>query len=94
MFSLEAMLPEVSKVDLTQLGSGFAVPILFFEGRHDPYCRPSLVQEYSQTITAPKKEVIWFEDSGHFPFFEEKQKFTNKLFQRVLPLAVSQQSGN
>ena len=94
MFSLEAMLPEVSKVDLTQLGSGFAVPIFFFEGRHDPYCLPSLVQEYSQTITAPKKEVIWFEDSGHFPFFEEKQKFTNKLFQRVLPLAVSQQSGN
>ncbi len=94
MFSLETMLPEVSKVDLTQLGSGFGVPILFFEGRHDPYCRPSLIEEYGQTITAPKNEIVWFEDSGHFPFFEEKQKFTNELFQRVLPLAAFRQSGN
>jgi hypothetical protein len=35
-----------------------------------------LVQEYSQTIKAPQKDLIWFENSGHFPFFEEKRKFS------------------
>jgi proline iminopeptidase len=87
MFSLETMLPEVSKVDLTKLGSEFRVPIFFFEGRQDPYCRPSLIWDYSQTIKAPQEEFVWFDNSGHFPFFEEKQKFGDELIQRVLPLA-------
>jgi pimeloyl-ACP methyl ester carboxylesterase len=77
----------VAKVDLRQLGPDFHVPIFFFEGRHDPYCRPSLVQEYNQAITAPQKDYIWFENSGHFPFFDEQQKFSDELCQQVLPLA-------
>src|SRR5580704_3551505 len=59
----------------------------FFEGRYDPYCRPSLVVDYTKTISAPQKEVVWFDDSGHFPFFEEQRKFRDELVQRVLPLA-------
>jgi pimeloyl-ACP methyl ester carboxylesterase len=86
-FSRDVMLPEVMKVNLSKLGFDFRVPIFFFEGRHDPYCPPSLVWEYSQTIEAPQKEFIWFENSGHYPFFEEQQKFGDELFQRVLPLA-------
>jgi pimeloyl-ACP methyl ester carboxylesterase len=87
--SRDALAPELAKVNLEQMGPDFLVPILFFEGRQDPYCRPSLISEYSQTIKAPEKEVIWFEKSGHFPFFEEKQKFADELMQRVLPLATS-----
>ena len=86
-FSRDAMLPELMKVNLSKLGFDFRVPIFFFEGRHDPYCPPSLVWEYSRTIKAPQKEFIWFENSGHYPFFEEQQKFGDELFQRVLPLA-------
>jgi pimeloyl-ACP methyl ester carboxylesterase len=87
LFSGEVMLPELEKIDLNKLGSDFRVPIFFFEGRHDPYCPSSLVWEYSQTIKAPQKEFIWFDSSGHFPFFEEQWKFGDELFQRVLPLA-------
>ena len=87
MFSAEILLPELAKVDLQKFGTDFRVPIIFFEGRRDPYCRPALIQEYSQAITAPTKEVIWFDNSGHFPFFEEKQKFSDELVQQVLPLA-------
>jgi pimeloyl-ACP methyl ester carboxylesterase len=43
--------------------------------------------DYTKTISAPQKEVVWFDDSGHFPFFEEQQKFKDELVQRVLPLA-------
>jgi pimeloyl-ACP methyl ester carboxylesterase len=85
--SLETMLPQVATVDLTQWKGDFQVPVFFFEGRQDPYCRPLLVQQYSQTMKAPQNELIWFEHSGHFPFFEEKRKFTDELIQRVLPLA-------
>jgi len=87
LFSLEVLVPEMMKVDLTQYGSAFSVPIFFFEGRHDPYCRPALVWDYFKTIEAPEKEFVWFENSGHFPFFEEKQKFADEMLQRLLPLA-------
>jgi len=48
-----------------------------------------LAHEHSdlQTIKAPHREFVWFDYAGHFPFFEEKQKFADELFQRVLPLA-------
>jgi hypothetical protein len=33
-----------------------------------------------------KRNSSGFENSGHFPFFEEQQKFADELFQKVLPL--------
>jgi pimeloyl-ACP methyl ester carboxylesterase len=86
-FSINVLLPEMMKIDLTKLGPDFRAPVLFFEGRHDPYCPPSLIWEYSQAIKAPHKDFIWFDNAGHFPFFEEQQKFADELFQKVLPLA-------
>ena len=86
-FSVGVFAPQLAKVDLDQLGLDFRVPIFFFEGRQDPFCRPSLIWDYHQTITAPHKEFIWFENSSHFPFYEEQQKFSEELVQRVLPLA-------
>lgn len=86
-FSLETFFPQVTKADLTKLGFEFREPIFFFEGRYDQYCPSSLIWDYTQTIKAPQKESIWFDNSGHFPFFEEQQKFGDELVQQVLPLA-------
>jgi proline iminopeptidase len=94
MFSLQVMFPQMATFDLTKLGSDFHAPIFFFEGRVDPYCPASVIADYIQTINAPKKELVWFADSGHFPFFEEKQKFIEELVQRVLPLANDPSGGN
>jgi pimeloyl-ACP methyl ester carboxylesterase len=85
--SLKILVPQVATLDLTKLGLDFDTPVFFFEGRHDPYCPPSLIWTYSQSIKAPQKEFIWFENSGHFPFFDENQKFTEELVKQVLPLA-------
>ncbi len=81
------MLPQLMNVDLEKLGPDFRTPIFFFEGRHDTFCLSSLTQEYSESINAPQKEVVWFKHSGHFPFFEERQKFADELLERVLLLA-------
>ncbi|HEY2782813.1 MAG TPA: alpha/beta hydrolase [Steroidobacteraceae bacterium] len=78
-FSLEVLIPQMMSVELAQLGSEFRVPIFFLEGRYDPYCRPELIFEYSQRISAPQKDFVWFEVSGHFPFFDEPQKFADEL---------------
>jgi proline iminopeptidase len=87
--SRQVMLPELMKVDLTQLGLSFQTSVMFFEGHYDPYCRSSLVEGYYRSIRAPRKQLIWFERSGHFPFFEEPQKFRDSLVQQLLPLVAS-----
>lgn len=86
-FSLETMFPGLMDIDLGKLGPDFRVPVFFFEGRRDPYCPGRVIADYVETINAPQKEVVWFENSGHFPFYEEKQKFADQLVQQVLPLA-------
>ena len=86
VFSLETMIPEVRTLNLATLGTSFRVPILFFHGRYDPYCRPALIQQYASQITAPAHELVWFENAGHFPFFEDQQTFAAELTTRVLPL--------
>lgn len=94
MFSIRILFHELMKIDLDELGSGFRTAIFFFEGRGDPYARPSLIWDYFQKIQAPQKGFVWFESSGHFPFYEEKQKFADELVQRALPLAFHRQEGN
>ncbi len=84
--SIETLFPAVMQVDLSRLGPEFREPIFFFEGRNDPYCRPSLVWDYSQQMRAPQKAFVWFDNSGHFPFFEEQEKFTEELVHKLLPI--------
>jgi pimeloyl-ACP methyl ester carboxylesterase len=93
-FSLQVMMPQMMAFDLTKLGPDFREPVFFFEGRMDPYCPGSVIADYMQTLHAPQKEIVWFENSSHFPFYEEKQKFTNELVQRVLPVATDRRAAN
>lgn len=51
------------------------VPIYFCAGRYDYNTPSELIEKYYNQITAPDKELIWFEESAHFPHFEEAEKF-------------------
>ncbi|SCY55069.1 alpha/beta fold hydrolase [Alkaliphilus peptidifermentans] len=51
------------------------VPVYFFAGRHDYNTPSTLIEQYYNKIIAPHKELIWFEESAHFPHFEEPEKF-------------------
>jgi proline iminopeptidase len=55
-FSISILLPEIMKIDLAKLGLDFRAPVFLFEGRHDPYCPPSLIWDYNESIKAPYKE--------------------------------------
>src|ERR1035437_10133721 len=47
----------------------YEVPVFFLTGTHD-YTTPfSLIKEYCDSIQAPFKQVIWFNESAHFPFY-------------------------
>jgi proline iminopeptidase len=85
-FSLNALRPEYSHVDLTHVRE-FAVPILFVLGRHDWHVPSVLGATYFETITAPCKRLVWFEESAHNPPFEQPAEFLRVMIEEVLPLA-------
>lgn len=63
---------EIQKVD---------VPVFFFLGRHDSNTPSQLAAEYLGRLEAPLKRLVWFEQSSHFPFFEEPSRFHEELVQ-------------
>jgi len=86
-FSLKVLWPEVMQVDLMSTANNLSVPIFFFQGRHD-YNTPSvLVSEYYDLLDAPYKELVWFENSGHHPMYEEAELYDSLLIEKLLPLA-------
>ena len=55
------------------------IPVYFFTGRYD-YTDPfTLTEQYFSKINAPEKHIIWFEESAHFPFYEEPAAFARQM---------------
>lgn len=65
--------------DLPEMVARVRVPVFFFTGRHDFTDPSSLTEEYLNRLDAPEKRLIWFENSAHFPFFEEPAAFAQHL---------------
>lgn len=55
------------------------VPAFLFAGRYD-YVTPSVLGEaYFKKLKTPCKKVFWFENSAHFPFYEEPRHFAEAM---------------
>lgn len=55
------------------------VPVWFFIGRHDYTTPYEMAQRYLEKLQAPRKELVWFERSAHFPFLEEPDRFAAEM---------------
>jgi pimeloyl-ACP methyl ester carboxylesterase len=66
-------------VDFRKQATRLEVPVYFLIGRHDVNAPPKLTEEYFNLLSAPHKELIWFEHSGHAPWMNESVKFINVL---------------
>lgn len=61
------------------------VPVYLFLGRHDKVVTSDVAQRYFDALDAPPgKQIVWFEKSGHWPHFEEPEKYRKELIERVL----------
>ena len=61
----------------------YEIPVYFFVGTSDYTTPHRLVTEYYELIEAPKKEIVYFNNSAHFPFFEEPERFCEEV-KRIL----------
>jgi len=82
IFSATTMEDDIFSTDLTGI-TQLEIPVYFLMGRHD-WNLPTIVTEnFVKNLYAPKKEIIWFENSGHEPLEEEANKFNETIIKIV-----------
>lgn len=78
MDTFNKVYPELYDIDLREEYAKLSVPVYFFLGRHDINAPTDLAEEYYNILEAPKKELVWFEHSGHSPWLNETEKFVDE----------------
>jgi pimeloyl-ACP methyl ester carboxylesterase len=74
-----ALLAELATTDLVRDVPRLEVPIVLAQGRHDQVAPGAATQRFYDALTAPSKELVWFEHSAHTPHLEEPAKFRDLL---------------
>jgi len=85
-FTLDAMWADVSPLNLQVLAPALRMPVFFFLGRRDPWVRPETSVAYFEMLSAPSKNLVWFEQSGHEMFVDEPAKFNGTMAEAVRPM--------
>ena len=71
--------PQLKEVDLREGYTELEVPVYLFLGKHDLNAPTDLAKDYFQKLNCPKKEIVWFEHSGHNAKHNETQKFISEV---------------
>jgi pimeloyl-ACP methyl ester carboxylesterase len=77
------MWPQIFQANLAKEVPEVKVPVYFCIGRHDYNTPFELAEKYFNQLEAPKKELIWFEESAHSPLYEEPDKFNDLLINHI-----------
>ncbi|HTI76481.1 MAG TPA: alpha/beta hydrolase [Mycobacterium sp.] len=84
-FSMDAMWAELCGLNLLDAVPNLQMPVFFFLGRRDHWVPPETSVAYFDILSAPSKELLWFDESGHEPFVDEPAKFHEAMVNVVLP---------
>ncbi|USG63742.1 alpha/beta hydrolase [Brevibacillus ruminantium] len=74
-FSRNTIMPQTEKTQLCESVPELRVPVYLCMGQYDFMTPSEVAYQYYEKLVAPEKQFIWFEESAHFPHFEEKEKF-------------------
>src|SRR5215472_9920475 len=77
--SQAALLPQLASTDLVRTMPRLDVPLVLAQGRLDQVAPGEAAQRFHDSLTAPSKQLIWFERSAHTPHLEEPAKFRDLL---------------
>ena len=82
----ETLLNEEAQHNIPYIVNQVDLPVYFVMGKFDYMTSVNAAKNYYDSLEAPVKEFIVFEESAHYPQFEEKEKFTvwlNKTFNEL-----------
>jgi pimeloyl-ACP methyl ester carboxylesterase len=77
--SQAALLPQLADTDLVRTVPNLDVPLVMLQGRFDQVSPAPAAQRFFDSVTAPSKQLIWFEQSAHTPQLDEPDKFRDVL---------------
>jgi pimeloyl-ACP methyl ester carboxylesterase len=77
--SQAALLPQLASTDLVRTVPCLDVPLVMAQGRLDQVAPGEATQRFHDSLTAPSKQLVWFESSAHTPHLEEPAKFRELL---------------
>src|SRR3954463_165320 len=77
--SQAALLPQLATTDLVRTIPALDVPIVIAQGRLDQVAPPQAAQRFYDSLVAPNKQLVWFENSAHTPQYDEPAKFRDTL---------------
>jgi len=60
-------------------------PVYFFAGRTDHQTNCAITEQYYKKVEAPKKELFWFEHSGHLIPVTEPKALQQTVITKILP---------
>jgi pimeloyl-ACP methyl ester carboxylesterase len=83
--SFDLLYADLASVNLIETIPKVEVPVFFAEGRYDQLAPVEVAERYFSSLDAPRKEWVLFENSAHFPQWEERQRFHKLLVDTVLP---------
>ena len=76
--------PQLDGVDLRREAASLDVPVYLVQGVHEARGRAVPADAWFEMLTAPGKQLIVFEQSGHKPSFEEPDRFRHVMTGTVL----------
>ena len=79
--SQDILLDEETKNSLPHIVKRLEIPAYFVMGKYDYMTSVKAAKDYFDTLEAPVKDFVIFEQSAHYPQFEEKEKFAAWLQQ-------------
>lgn len=77
--SQAALQSQLADTDLLGTVPRLDVPIVMAQGRLDRVAPGASAQRFHDSLMAPSKRLVWFENSAHTPHLEEPAKFRSLL---------------
>lgn len=74
-YSQKTLLKEQFEKPLPSMVKSIKIPCYFIMGKYDYMTSTKAAKNYFNSLDADKKEFIIYENSAHYPQFEEKEKF-------------------
>lgn len=87
LFSMRTLWSDLMSLEFERDALRFEIPVFLALGRRDMQVVAEVTARYFERLEAPRKELVWFEQSGHFAAFEEPAKFHQLMIETVRPLA-------
>ena len=81
--SLDRLWPQILSINLMEQAPELQVPVYFLLGRHDHESPSVLAERYFHSLKAPRKTLIWFEESAHFLNTEQPDAFNRFFLERL-----------